>query len=101
MPSGRLSHVQYEIVLNTSWYEMGNGGLGHMKDVSTTDGSDDNKGNGNDSLPLKNAQQAQIDPAKFDKYSMDPNNPNNQGKWKAFEGVGYNVHIPEGRSEGA
>jgi hypothetical protein len=32
---------------------------------------------------------------------VDPNNPNNQGKWKAFEDLGYNIQTLEGRSEGA
>jgi hypothetical protein len=68
-----------------------------MNGVPATDGNN----NSNNISPLKNAKQAQIDPAKFNKYSMNSNNPNNRGKWKAFEDVGYNVRTPEGRSEGA
>ena len=51
--------------------------------------------------PLPEAQNAQIDPKKFDEYSMNPNNPQNGGKWKAFEQIGYDVHTPQGRSTGA
>ncbi|NJO60862.1 MAG: hypothetical protein HC836_22175 [Richelia sp. RM2_1_2] len=51
--------------------------------------------------PLPKAQQAQIEPAKFERYSMDPNNTKNNGKWKAFEEVGYDVHNDTNRKSGA
>jgi hypothetical protein len=38
--------------------------------------------------PLPEAQNAQIDPKKFDEYSMNPDNPQNRDKWKAFEQIG-------------
>jgi hypothetical protein len=51
--------------------------------------------------PLPEAQNAQIDPKKFDEYSMNPDNPQNRDKWKAFEQIGYDVYTPQGRSIGA
>jgi hypothetical protein len=51
--------------------------------------------------PLPEAQNAQIDSKKFDEYSMNPDNPQNGGKGKAFEQIGYDVHTPQGRSTGA
>jgi hypothetical protein len=41
--------------------------------------------------PLPAAPAAAIDEAKFLRYSMDPGNPNNQGKWKAWSQLGYDV----------
>ena len=41
--------------------------------------------------PLPMAENAQIDPRKFEEYSMNPNNPANQGKWMAFAALGYDV----------
>jgi hypothetical protein len=41
--------------------------------------------------PLPNAQSAEIDPRKFEDYSMNPNNPGNQSKWMAFAAIGYDV----------
>jgi hypothetical protein len=41
--------------------------------------------------PLPEAPAATIDDAKFLKYSMDPDNPNNRGKWKAWSQLGYDV----------
>jgi hypothetical protein len=41
--------------------------------------------------PLPQAPRALIDPAKFTRSSMDPNNLKNNGKWKAFEALGYDV----------
>lgn len=51
--------------------------------------------------PLPENEQARIDSAKFERYSMNPNNANNGGKWQAFEQLGYDVQTPEGRSQGA
>lgn len=69
-----------------------------------------NKGDQKDAFPppLKNFDLAQMDPAKFENYSMDPNNPNNRtkkddpntGKWVAFRNLGYNVSTQEGRIAG-
>jgi hypothetical protein len=58
-------------------------------------------GNWEPGKPLPNAQEAKIDRAKFEKYSMDPNNPKNEGKWEAFEAIGYNVHNELERNVGA
>ena len=41
--------------------------------------------------PLPEAPSAAIDDAKFLKYSMDPGNPRNRGKWKAWSQLGYDV----------
>lgn len=51
--------------------------------------------------PLPNSEKAIIDPRKFEQYSMNPNNPNNQGKWMAFAAVGYNVKNAQGRYSAA
>ena len=51
--------------------------------------------------PLLNADKAQIDSAKFEEYSMNANNPNNKGKWKAWGILGYDVSTPAGRSAAA
>ena len=81
---------------------MESAGVGGVNGVPTAGGcGGNNSGSSDSNLPLKNAEQAQMDRAKFYKYSMDPNNPKSQGKWKAFEDVGYNVHTLEGRSKGA
>ncbi|GAP97377.1 DUF6883 domain-containing protein [Leptolyngbya sp. NIES-2104] len=48
--------------------------------------------------PLPNAENAEIDPRKFVEYSMSPDNPNNQGKWIAFEALGYPLHPKEDRT---
>ncbi len=81
---------------------------------SNAGGSGDAGGNnegGSESAtpPLNNGDEAQIDPAKFERYSMDPDNPNNRnkeddpatGKWVAFVDLGYDVYTPEGRAAGA
>lgn len=41
--------------------------------------------------PLPEAPSAAIDDAKFLKYSMDPSNSRNGGKWKARSQLGYDV----------
>jgi hypothetical protein len=48
-------------------------------------------------LPLPNADQAEIDLRKFIDYSLQPNNPQNQGKWMGFAMIGYPVETSEGR----
>mgnify|MGYP000367825639 CR=1 FL=1 len=52
-----------------------------------------------DSLP--NAQRADIDLRKFEEYSMNPDNPANQGKWMAFAAIGYDVQNAQGRNSAA
>jgi hypothetical protein len=47
--------------------------------------------------PMPNADSAQINPAKFEKYSMDPANVQNNGKWQAWEKLGYDVKTEVGR----
>jgi hypothetical protein len=46
---------------------------------------------------LPNFVEAEIDPEKFYRYSMDPMNIGSQSKWIAFEEIGYNVHDDESR----
>ncbi len=46
---------------------------------------------------LPNAEKAEIDDRKFKQYSLNPDNPNNQGKWMAFAAIGYDVNSPQGR----
>ncbi len=46
---------------------------------------------------LPNAENAEIDKRKFNQYSLNPENPNNQGKWIAFATIGYDVNSPQGR----
>ncbi len=48
--------------------------------------------------PLPKAEDAEIDPRKFEEYSMNPNNPGNQGKWMAFVAIGYDVQNAELRN---
>ncbi len=55
----------------------------------------------NPSQTLPNYTQAEIDIAKFERYSMDPANIRNQRKWVAFEIVGYDVQDYESRHEAA
>ncbi|MBW4440045.1 MAG: hypothetical protein KME10_02160 [Plectolyngbya sp. WJT66-NPBG17] len=47
--------------------------------------------------PLPNAENAEIDSRKFSEYSMNPTNSNNDGKWMAFEAMGYDVNNVESR----
>jgi hypothetical protein len=51
--------------------------------------------------PLANFQEAGIDPAKFNRYSMDPSNANNKGKWKGFEKLGYDLKTDTARAQSA
>lgn len=46
---------------------------------------------------LPKVQEAEIDARKFEQYSLNPENPNNQGKWMAFVAIGYDVNSPQGR----
>lgn len=50
---------------------------------------------------LPNAGNAEIDPRKFVEYSMNPENPGNQGKSMAFKALVYNVENVEGRNAAA
>lgn len=51
--------------------------------------------------PLRNWEQARIDPRKFAGYSMDPGNKKNEGKWQAWEQLGFDVRSEEGRNAAA
>jgi hypothetical protein len=51
--------------------------------------------------PLPQAPSAAIDEAKFLRYSMDPNNPSNEGKWKAWSQLGYDVDDLSNRASAA
>ncbi|MFE1744903.1 DUF6883 domain-containing protein [Coleofasciculus sp. H7-2] len=57
--------------------------------------------NWNSGDPLTRAQDAEIDPRKFEEYSMNPNNPANQRKWMAFAAIGYDVESAESRNAAA
>lgn len=57
--------------------------------------------NWNPNDPLPNAKQAEIDPRKFEEYSMKPDHPSNQGKWRGFVLLGYNVENPQSRKVAA
>jgi hypothetical protein len=46
-------------------------------------------------------QEPEIDPRKFTEYSMNPDHPDNKGKWMAFAALGYNVQSLEGREAAA
>ncbi|MBN3911412.1 MAG: hypothetical protein HWQ35_34215 [Nostoc sp. NMS1] len=48
--------------------------------------------------PLPKAEDAEIDSRKFEEYSMNPNNPGNQGKWMAFAAIGYDIQNLEARN---
>lgn len=50
-----------------------------------------------DGQSLPNVLEAEIDARKFEQYSLNPDNPNNQGKWIAFATIGYDVNSPQGR----
>jgi hypothetical protein len=51
--------------------------------------------------PLPGYQVAQVDPRKFKDYSMNPHNPNNNGKWQAYTTIGYDLSTPESRETAA
>jgi uncharacterized protein YukE len=51
--------------------------------------------------PLPQAPTAAIDEGKFLRYSMDPNNPRNEGKWKAWSELGYDVDDLSNRANAA
>jgi hypothetical protein len=44
------------------------------------------------------SQEPEIDARKFIEYSMNPDHPDNQGKWMAFAKLGYDVESLEGRN---
>lgn len=48
-------------------------------------------------VPLPNADKAVIDRAKFENYSMDPDNASSQGKWRAWNAIGFDVGSEDGR----
>ena len=50
---------------------------------------------------LTNYVNAVIEPSKFINYSMDPMNPGNQGKWKAFQMIGFDVSNINSRRKSA
>lgn len=49
--------------------------------------------------PLPEAENAEIDSKKFEEYSMNPTNERNNGKWKAFEQLGYDVQSESRRKD--
>src|SRR5207249_4733860 len=51
--------------------------------------------------PVPKSSKAVIDRAKFERYSMDPNNKANGGKAIAFKKIGYDVDTASGRQIGA
>jgi hypothetical protein len=72
-----------------------------MSENSAQSSSSDPDNDWKDGDPLPFARQAEIDSAKFDQYSMNPDNPRNLGKWQAFEEIGYDVRKLEKRKESA
>jgi hypothetical protein len=44
------------------------------------------------------SQEPEIDPRKFVEYSMNPDHPDNRGKWMAFATLGYNVESSQCRN---
>jgi hypothetical protein len=58
-------------------------------------------GQGEDLPRLPDVELAAIPDEKFTRYSMDPSNPNNGGKWAAWEKLGYDVHTQVGRAAAA
>ena len=57
--------------------------------------------NWNPGEPLPMAQSAEVDIRRFIEYSMNPDNPANQGKWLAFAVLGYEVQNVENRTSAA
>src|SRR5712691_6519370 len=72
---------------------------GLIEDLRPGEDSDESQWEAGD--PLPHADKAEIDQNKFERYSMDPANEKNQGKWKAFEELGYDVRNESGRRAGA
>jgi hypothetical protein len=72
-----------------------------MSENSTPSSPSDPDNDWKNGDPLPFARQAEIDSAKFDQYSMNPDNPRNLGKWQAFEEIGYDVRRLEKRREAA
>lgn len=50
---------------------------------------------------LENAESASIPEDKFANYAMDPEHPQNRGKWQAFKRLGYDLSTQRGRVTGA
>jgi hypothetical protein len=48
---------------------------------------------------LRNADRADIDQRTFTTYSMNPENPGNDGKWEAWQALGYD--LGDGRADSA
>jgi hypothetical protein len=57
------------------------------------------KGTKLDHLPY--VEKARVDARKFSEYSMDPEHPQNEGKWEAFNQLGYDIGTSDGRSHAA
>jgi len=49
--------------------------------------------------PMPASDEATIDPGKFERYSMNRDNPQNGGKWIAWQRAGYDVESETGRQE--
>ncbi|MEG4807039.1 hypothetical protein QUA82_04325 [Microcoleus sp. F8-D3] len=45
--------------------------------------------------------EPEIDSRKFTEYSLNPNHPDNKGKWQAFAQLGYDVETLEERNQAA
>jgi hypothetical protein len=50
---------------------------------------------------LPNLYLTEIDKRKFSEYSLNPDNPNNNGKAKGWQALGYDVEDPQARSDAA
>ncbi len=52
---------------------------------------------GGESNRLPKADKARIDPRKLGDYALNPDHPKNEGKWRAFDQLGYDVQSGSGR----
>ncbi len=48
---------------------------------------------GNWLTELREHPLTRIDPRKFGDYSLNPDHPQNEGKWKAFDMLGYGLKV--------
>jgi len=83
---------------NTGAAENGGGPLGKILQHEIEPYEEGAAGAVVESGPLANASKAVIDPRKFAEYSMDPANPSNNGKWQAWQQIGFDVNSAADRS---
>lgn len=54
-----------------------------------------------DAISIDRWNWTEVDVKKFNEYSMNPDHPQNRGKAKGFEAIGYNVRDKDARLEAA